>query len=276
MANPKEFAGELFVTLARQRNLEPENGITKDELKELWEEMTDNFDSCLWIFFDMESSPTFLFFSTMTTELLHDEAIYPGNVPSIHIKKPPGFKYKSGMCLFVKCPDASPFERHSFSITSAPGDDYLSVHIRTLGDWTTELSKTQLPMEIEFSCRSPKLLIDGPYGAPDRWALWLGIGATPFISILKDLLNNLKSNENVIEMHNYLTSIYEVGDARSALIAMVQSLQLAKDGVDIVSGSRIQTHFARPNWRKVFSNLDNAHKSSHVSSIVDPQRIQNN
>lgn len=31
------------------------------------------------------------------------------------------------------------FYRHPFSITSAPGDDYLSVHIRTLGDWTTEL-----------------------------------------------------------------------------------------------------------------------------------------
>jgi respiratory burst oxidase len=29
--------------------------------------------------------------------------------------------------------------RHPFSITSAPGDDYLSVHIRTLGDWTLQL-----------------------------------------------------------------------------------------------------------------------------------------
>lgn len=29
--------------------------------------------------------------------------------------------------------------RHPFSITSAPGDDYLSVHIRVLGDWTKEL-----------------------------------------------------------------------------------------------------------------------------------------
>lgn len=29
--------------------------------------------------------------------------------------------------------------RHPFSITSAPDEDYLSVHIRTLGDWTTEL-----------------------------------------------------------------------------------------------------------------------------------------
>lgn len=40
-------------------------------------------------------------------------------------------------------------------------------------------------------------------------------------------------------MHNYLTSVYEEGDARSALIAMVQSLQHAKNGVDVVSDSRV-------------------------------------
>lgn len=31
--------------------------------------------------------------------------------------------------------------RHPFSITSAPGDDYLSVHIRIVGDWTQELQR---------------------------------------------------------------------------------------------------------------------------------------
>lgn len=31
--------------------------------------------------------------------------------------------------------------RHPFSITSAPDDDYLSVHIRQLGDWTQELKR---------------------------------------------------------------------------------------------------------------------------------------
>jgi hypothetical protein len=52
--------------------------------------------------------------------------------------------------------------------------------------------------------------------------------------------------QNVIEMHNYLTSVYEEGDARSALIAMVQSLQHAKNGVDIVSGSRVLTPSCLP------------------------------
>ncbi|RRT79338.1 hypothetical protein BHE74_00050589, partial [Ensete ventricosum] len=161
------------------------------------------------------------------------------------------------------------------------------------------------------------LYIDGPYGAPAQnykkydilLLVGLGIGATPFISILKDLLNSsklmqemqrihnadataIKENgpgrayfywvtreqgsfewfkgvmndvaesdyNNVIEMHNYLTSVYEEGDARSALIAMVQSLQHAKSGVDIVSGR----HFARPNWRKVFSDLASAHKAARI------------
>uniref|UniRef100_A0A803LCR9 EF-hand domain-containing protein n=1 Tax=Chenopodium quinoa TaxID=63459 RepID=A0A803LCR9_CHEQI len=42
-------------------------------------------------------------------------------------------------------------------------------------------------------------------------------------------------SDNVIEMNNYLTSVYEEGDARSALIQIVQSLQHAKDGLDVIS-----------------------------------------
>lgn len=45
--------------------------------------------------------------------------------------------------------------------------------------------------------------------------------------------------QGVIEMHNYLTSVYEEGDARSALIGMIQKLQHAKNGVDIVSDCKV-------------------------------------
>ena len=49
-------------------------------------------------------------------------------------------------------------------------------------------------------CSPPRLLVDGPYGAPAQdfrnydvlLLVGLGIGATPFISILRDLLNNIK------------------------------------------------------------------------------------
>jgi predicted ferric reductase len=49
------------------------------------------------------------------------------------------------------------------------------------------------------------LSIDGPYGAPAQDYLkydmlllvGLGIGATPFISIMKDMLNHIKMSEQV-------------------------------------------------------------------------------
>ncbi|KAK8508945.1 hypothetical protein V6N13_133619 [Hibiscus sabdariffa] len=282
-------------------------------------------------------------------------AIYPGGVLTLQMSKPPQFRYKSGQYMFVQCPAVSPFEWHPFSITSAPGDDYLSVHIRQLGDWTQELKRIfsevcELPVAgksgllraDETTKKSfPKLLIDGPYGAPAQdyhkydvlLLVGLGIGATPFISILKDLLNNIVkmeeqadlasdtsrtsdqsngSNEStapnrvslkrkktlkttnayfywvtreqgsfdwfkgvmdevadldqrgVIEMHNYLTSVYEEGDARSALITMVQALNHAKNGVDIVSGTRVRTHFARPKWKNVLSKLSSKHCNARI------------
>ncbi|XP_024361705.1 respiratory burst oxidase homolog protein B [Physcomitrium patens] len=271
-------------------------------------------------------------------------AIYTGNVLAIHITKPQGFKYKSGMYLFLQCPQISSFEWHPFSITSAPGDPFLSVHIRTLGDWTAEMKKIfseacggrtclqtinnyGLSGELTLAARFPKLFVDGPYGAPAQDYLkydvlllvGLGIGATPFISILKDMLHHTRydlsdpsltpslrptespkkkkkskrkpkayfywvtreqgsfdwfrgimreveeiDNKESIEMHNYLTSVYEEGDARSTLVTMLQSLYHAKNGVDLVSGTRARTHFARPNWKDVFANLTFTHPEKRI------------
>lgn len=47
-------------------------------------------------------------------------------------------------------------------------------------------------------------------------------------------------------MHNYLTSVYEEGDARSTLLTMVQALNHAKHGVDILSGTRVQNFIVLP------------------------------
>ncbi|KAJ6417979.1 hypothetical protein OIU84_001377 [Salix udensis] len=77
--------------------------------------------------------------SSIKAVTIQKVAIYPGNVLALHVSKPQGFRYKSGQYMFVNCAAVSPFEWHPFSITSAPGDDYLSVHIRTLGDWTRQL-----------------------------------------------------------------------------------------------------------------------------------------
>lgn len=58
-------------------------------------------------------------------------------------------------------------------------------------------------------------------------------------------LTSWLETQGVIEMHNYLTSVYEEGDARSALITMVQALNHAKNGMDIVSGTRVNFYCLR-------------------------------
>jgi respiratory burst oxidase len=53
MTESKEFALELFDTLSRRRRMKVDT-INKEELREIWQQITDNsFDSRLQIFFDM-------------------------------------------------------------------------------------------------------------------------------------------------------------------------------------------------------------------------------
>ena len=180
-------------------------------------------------------------------------------------------------------------------------------------------------------------MIDGPYAASAQdykkyevvLLIGLGIGATPMVSILKDIINNLKSKEDdealllegglerstsghasntsnigfntrkayyhwvtreqgsfdwfkdmmnevaeidkkgAIELHNYLTSVYEEGDIRSALIGILQSLHHAKNGVDVVSGTRVKTHFGKPNWRQVYKRIALQHPDARVGKLFN-------
>lgn len=77
----------------------------------------------------------------------------------------------------------------------------------------------------------------------------------------------LTDRNKVIELHNYCTSVYEEGDARSALITMLQSLNHAKHGVDVVSGTRVMSHFARPNWRSVYKRIAVKHPKTRVGEF---------
>jgi predicted ferric reductase len=79
-------------------------------------------------------------------------SIHTGNVLAILMTKPANFKYKSGMYLFVKCPQISSFEWHPFSITSAPGDPFLSIHIRDSGDWTHAMRQIFTEVKAIISC----------------------------------------------------------------------------------------------------------------------------
>ncbi|XP_045083909.1 respiratory burst oxidase homolog protein B-like [Aegilops tauschii subsp. strangulata] len=265
---------------------------------------------------------------------------HPASLLSLHMSKPEGFRFKGGQYIFIKCPDVSKFEWHPFSITSAPEDDCVSIHIKALGDWTEDLRDAFLKVcpntegkneirQVEYDRedaksdpRFPKILIDGPYGAPAEdykryevvLLVGLGIGATPMISIIKDIIYNTKrlpgdiesgnpgdasastsfktrrayfywttreqgsfewfrgimdevaetDRDGIIKLHTHCTSVHKEGDARSAPLAILQSLYYAKHGIDIISGSRVKTTFGRADWREAYERIAQENQGKRV------------
>ncbi|XP_008060439.1 NADPH oxidase 3 [Carlito syrichta] len=121
---------------------------------------------------------------------------HPSGVLELHMKKR-GFKMAPGQYILVQCPAISSLEWHPFTLTSAPQEDFFSVHIRAAGDWTTALLKAfgaerQTPEE---PSSLPRLAVDGPFGAaltdvfhyPVSVCIAAGIGVTPFAALLKSI-----------------------------------------------------------------------------------------
>lgn len=64
--------------------------------------------------------------------------IRPSKVLELQLVKN-GFKMDVGQYVFLNCPAISQLEWHPFTMTSAPEEDFFSVHIRSVGDWTQKL-----------------------------------------------------------------------------------------------------------------------------------------
>ena len=65
---------------------------------------------------------------------------HPSNVCEIQIKKEHK-KTRAGQYIFFCCPEVSLWQYHPFTLTSAPEEDYISIHIRMVGDFTKAVGK---------------------------------------------------------------------------------------------------------------------------------------
>ncbi|XP_052039385.1 dual oxidase 1 [Apodemus sylvaticus] len=122
--------------------------------------------------------------------------LLPSGVTHLRFQRPQGFEYKSGQWVRIACLALGTTEYHPFTLTSAPHEDTLSLHIRAAGPWTTRLREIYSPPTGDTCARYPKLYLDGPFGeGHQEWHKFEvsvlvggGIGVTPFASILKDLV----------------------------------------------------------------------------------------
>lgn len=129
------------------------------------------------------------------TSVVSGHALRSG-VTRLEILRPPGFSHRAGDYVFLRIPELARFEWHPFTISSAPEKPNLTVHVRTLGNWTSALRRLVEGKHAAGDGRPLRCHVDGPYGTPSnhifesRRAVLVGagIGVTPFAAILESIL----------------------------------------------------------------------------------------
>ncbi len=127
--------------------------------------------------------------------VIASEALRSG-VTRLELERPAGFSYVPGDYLFLRIPELARHEWHPFTISSAPESPRLTLHVRSLGNWTNALRRLIETRTNSGEQQPLPVRIDGPYGAPTghifeaRYAVMIGagIGVTPFASVLESIL----------------------------------------------------------------------------------------
>lgn len=192
---------------------------------------------------------------------------HPSNVCEIQIKKE-HTKTRAGQYIFFCCPAVSLWQYHPFTLTSAPEEDYISIHMRVVGDFTKAVAKA---LGCEFDKKAgdakdtsqvvgvdgqegvdpalrrvlPRVYIDGPFGSASEDVfkyevsilVGAGIGVTPFASILKSIWYRM----NYPKKRTRLSKVYFFWICRDfGSFEWFRSLLLAIEAQDV--DNRIEIH----------------------------------
>lgn len=140
---------------------------------------------------------------TGKTEIIAGHPLRSG-VTHLEIRRPPGWEHRAGDYLFLRIPGIAKHEWHPFTISGAPEKEAVSVHIRTLGNWTRAVREFFQERERIHDHSPVPCFIDGPYGTPSAKIfdcrnvvlVGAGIGVTPFASILQSILYRQMGKSN--------------------------------------------------------------------------------
>ncbi|KAM4697068.1 NADPH oxidase 1 [Rhinophrynus dorsalis] len=234
---------------------------------------------------------------------------HPSKVLEIQMQKR-GFKMEVGQYIFINCPLLSTLEWHPFTLTSAPEEDFFSVHIRSAGDWTEKL----LQVFQDQADNPPRLEVDGPFGTASEdvfkyevsMLVGAGIGVTPFASILKSIWYKFQKDDQRLKTKKiYFYWICRETGAFAWFADLLRSLEQemissGKEGflnyrlfltnwdsniaghaiinfdvdTDVVTGLRQKTSYGRPLWENEFSKVSEAHPRSTVGVFLcGPQAL---
>lgn len=187
------------------------------------------------------------------------------------MSRPGRTKYRSGDIIYLCFPDISKWQWHPFSISSSPYESgYITVHVKVAGDWTIKLLELCRKVSPEQGHRvNPLVYFDGPLGSPNSSMhdhkhvvlVGQGIGATPYVSLLKYLLdkpitNKIKEvdffwvgqDENIFKWAEDTTKrTFSINPLRGRL-----EKEMADQGVKV----NIYQLTGKVDWMEQFSKID--------------------
>lgn len=136
-----------------------------------------------------------------------------GNVVEVRFKKPRAFQYNPGQFVRIAVPKLTAFQFHPFSLSSAPHEEYVTLHIRVLGDWTKKL----MDLAGNGDGQEVRLLMEGPYGSLSvdlthpRYGMVLcvsgGIGVTQCRSVTRSLVHDHFENGDRLHQLRFVWAI---------------------------------------------------------------------
>ncbi|XP_076005089.1 NADPH oxidase 1 [Genypterus blacodes] len=231
--------------------------------------------------------------------------IRPSKVLELQLVKD-GFKMDVGQYVFLNCPAISQLEWHPFTMTSAPEEDFFSIHIRSAGDWTDKL--IGMLEHLPEGAQGPKMGVDGPFGTASEdvfdyevaMLVGAGIGVTPFASILKSIWYKFKDSDP--KLHTRKIYFYWLCRETHAFEWFADLLQVLEKEMeergmgnfltyklyltgwdqshathamvhfdketDVVTGLKQKTQYGRPNWDKEFEEVRKENPTSVVGTFL--------
>ncbi|CAJ1962819.1 unnamed protein product [Sphenostylis stenocarpa] len=142
--------------------------------------------------------------SRRTVNVISSRCLPCGTVELV-LSKPQNLRYNALSFIFVQVRELSWLQWHPFSVSSSPldGKHHLAVLIKVLGRWTEKLRQRIADAEAQKDYSVITTSVEGPYGHEVPYHLLYenlilvagGIGLSPFLAILSDILHRVKEGK---------------------------------------------------------------------------------
>jgi predicted ferric reductase len=225
-------------------------------------------------------------------------------VTEVTLARPPGFQHQAGDYAFLRIPSLARHEWHPFTISSAPERSEVTMHVRSLGNFTSALRALAQKRVEKGETRPLRAHLDGPYGTPSTRIfesknvvlVGAGIGVTPFAAVLESIVLRATTGgprpnkvhffwlnrdaysfewfaelllrlEKIDQQGLVQIHIYMTagrGHLSSAALNFARAISHRLGKPDLVTGLRAKTNVGRPDWGAELKRIANEHEGEAV------------